>query len=100
MTKLKTGRELRAEADALLSTVGKHVKAAAKKKPAVAAKPANRAERLRAAEASVRTAAKSEPVARLANRSARPSHAEVAAEKQKAIAVAVAVRQRFNDLRR
>ncbi|WP_426611276.1 hypothetical protein [Bradyrhizobium sp. McL0616] len=41
--KMKTGRELRATADALLTTVARHVKAAAKKKPAAAAKPANRA---------------------------------------------------------
>lgn len=90
--KLKTGRELRAEADALLTTVAKHVKATAKKKPAVSA---NRAERLRAAETSVRTAKSARP----ASRSALAGDT-VSADKQKAIAVAVAVRRRFNEHRR
>lgn len=97
MTKLRTGRELRADANALLTTVAKHVNAAATKQPAVSAKPADRSARLRAAEADVR--AKSDPVTRPASRSALAADTE-AAVRRKAIAVADAIRKRFNEHRR
>lgn len=96
--KFKTGREIRADTASVLATFAKHVRTTTKKKPVAAAKHTDRGRRLRAAEASVRTA-KSEPVARPASRSALAGHAE-AAKKQKIATATFAIRNRYNDLRR
>jgi hypothetical protein len=92
--KIKTGREIRDNAAGVLATFAKNVASARKTRSA--AKHAARGARLRAAEASVRTT-KSEPAARPATRGAA---GDAEAAKQKKAAAAIAIRNRYTDLRR